>query len=50
MDNCLIFGDRRLCDLPPYEAPLDEGFYGKPPIVLETEPRILGLYAGNKSI
>ena len=36
VDNCLIFGDSRLRDLPPYEV-LDEGFYGKP-IILETEP------------
>ena len=36
VDNCQIFGDRRLRDLTPYEVLLDEG-YGKP-IVLETEP------------
>ena len=37
VDNCLIFGDSRLKQLPPYEVLLDEGFYGKP-IILETEP------------
>ena len=37
MDNRLIFGSRRLCDLPPYEFLLDDGFYGKP-IVTETQP------------
>ena len=37
VDNCLILGDARLRDLPPYEVLLDDGFYGKP-IVLETEP------------
>ena len=37
VDNRLILGDSRLCNLPPYETLLDEGFYGKP-IVLETEP------------
>ena len=37
VDNRLILGDRRLCDLPPCELHLDERFYGKP-IVLSTEP------------
>ena len=37
VDNRLIFGDKRLLDLAPYEVLLDEGFYGKP-IILETEP------------
>ena len=37
VDNRLVFGDRRLCDLPPYEVLLDDGPYGKP-IVLEAEP------------
>ena len=37
VDDRLILGGSRLCDLPPYEVLLDEGFYGKP-IVLETEP------------
>ena len=37
VDNRLVFGDRRLLDLAPYEVLLDDGFYGKP-IVLETEP------------
>ena len=27
VDNCLIFGDSRLKQLPPYEVLLDEGFY-----------------------
>ena len=35
--NRLIFGDKRLTELAPYEVLLDEGFYGKP-IILETEP------------
>ena len=37
VDNRLVFGDRRLIDLAPYEVLLDDGFYGKP-IILETEP------------
>ena len=37
VDNRLIFGDKRLTALAPYEVLLDEGFYGKP-IILETEP------------
>ena len=37
VDNRLIFGDSRLTDLPPYEVLLDDGFYGKP-IILVTEP------------
>ena len=37
VDNRLIFGDKRLTDLSPYEVLLDDGFYGKP-IILETEP------------
>ena len=37
VDNRLIFGDKRLTDLSPYEVLLDDGFYGKP-IFLETEP------------
>ena len=37
VDNRLVFGDRRLTDLAPYEVLLDDGFYGKP-IILETEP------------
>ena len=37
VDNRLIFGDKRLLDLAPYEVLLDDGFYGKP-IILETEP------------
>ena len=37
VDNCLIFGDKRLTELAPYEVLLDDGFYGKP-IILETEP------------
>ena len=37
VDNRLIFGDKRLTELAPYEVLLDEGFYGKP-IILETEP------------
>ena len=37
VDNRLVFGDRRLLDLAPYEVLLDDGFYGKP-IILETEP------------
>jgi len=37
VDNRLIFGDKRLLDLSPYEVLLDDGFYGKP-IILETEP------------
>ena len=37
VDNRLIFGDKRLMDLSPYEVLLDDGFYGKP-IILETEP------------
>ena len=37
VDNRLIFGDKRLTSLDPYEVLLDEGFYGKP-IILETEP------------
>ena len=36
VDNRLIFGDKRLTDLSPYEVLLDDGFYGKP-IILETE-------------
>ena len=36
-DNRLIFGDKRLTELAPYEVLLDDGFYGKP-IILETEP------------
>ena len=28
VDNRLIFGDHRLCDLPSYEVLLPEGFYG----------------------
>ena len=35
VDNRLIFGDKRLTALAPYEVLLDEGFYGKP-IILET--------------
>ena len=34
VDNRLIFGDKRLLDLSPYEVLLDDGFYGKP-IILE---------------
>ena len=37
VDNRLIFGDKRLTGLPPYQVLLDDGFYGKP-IILETEP------------
>ena len=37
VNNRLIFGDKRLTDLAPYEVLLDDGFYGKP-IILETEP------------
>ena len=37
VDNRLIFGDKRLQQLHPYEVLLGEGFYGRP-IVLETEP------------
>ena len=37
VDNRLIFGDKRLMDLSPYEVLLDDGFHGKP-IILETEP------------
>ena len=37
VDNRLIFGEKRLTELAPYEVLLDEGFYGKP-IILETEP------------
>ena len=37
VDNRLIFGDKRLTALAPYEVLLDDGFYGKP-IILETEP------------
>ena len=37
VDNRLIFGDKRLTALAPYEVLLDEGFCGKP-IILETEP------------
>ena len=37
VDNRLIFGDKRLIELAPYEVLLDNGFYGKP-IILETEP------------
>ena len=37
VDNRLIFGDKRLTALAPYEVLLDEGFYGKP-IILETGP------------
>ena len=37
VDNRLIFGDKRLTSLDPYEILLDEDFYGKP-IILETEP------------
>ena len=37
VDNRLIFGDKRLTELAPYEVLLDDGFYGKP-IILETEP------------
>ena len=37
VDNRLIFGDKRLTALAPYEVLLDKGFYGKP-IILETEP------------
>ena len=37
VDNRLIFGDKRLMELAPYEVLLDDGFYGKP-IILETEP------------
>ena len=37
VDNRLIFRDKRLTALAPYEVLLDEGFYGKP-IILETEP------------
>jgi len=37
VDNRLIFGDSRLTGLPPYEVLLDDGFYGKP-IILVTEP------------
>ena len=36
VDNRLIFGDKRLTELAPYEVLLDDGFYGKP-IILETE-------------
>ena len=40
VDNGLIFGDSRPQDLQPYEVLLDEGFYGKPIILIifETEP------------
>jgi len=37
VDNRLIFGDKRLLDLSPYEVLLGDGFYGKP-IILEREP------------
>jgi hypothetical protein len=37
VDNRLIFGDKRLTDLSPYEVLLDDRFYSKP-IILETEP------------
>ena len=37
VDNRLVFGDKRLTALAPYEVLLDDGFYGKP-IILETEP------------
>ena len=37
VDNRLIFGDKRLTEMAPYEVLLDDGFYGKP-IILETEP------------
>ena len=37
VDNRLIFGNRRLCDLPPFKILLDVGFYRKP-ILLETGP------------
>ena len=49
VDNRLIFGDKRLKDLPPYEVLLDDGFYGKP-IILETEPdqEFLGFMLGTK--
>ena len=51
VDNRLIFGDKRLTELAPYEVLLDEGFYGKP-IILETEPdqEFLGFYARNKTL
>ena len=37
VDNRLIFGDRRLCDLLASEVLLHNGFYGNP-IILKTEP------------
>ena len=37
VDNRLIFGDKRLQQLHPYEVLLDDGFYRRP-IVLDTEP------------
>ena len=57
VDNRLIFGDKRLTELAPYEVLLDDGFYGKP-IILETEPDqeflgfmpgISGVYARNQA-
>ena len=50
VDNRLIFGDKRLTELAPYEVLLDDGFYGKP-IILETEPdqEFLGFYARNQT-
>ena len=37
VNNRLVFGDKRLKDMVPYEVLLNEGFCGRP-IVLETEP------------
>ena len=51
VDNRLIFGDKRLTELAPYEVLLDDGFYGKP-IILETEPdqEFLGFMLGTKPL
>ena len=51
VDNRLIFGEKRLTELAPYEVLLDEGFYGKP-IILETEPdqEFLGFMLSTKPL
>ena len=51
VDNRLIFGDKRLTELAPYEVLLDDGFYGKP-IILKTEPdqEFLGIMLETKPL
>ena len=51
VDNRLIFGDKRLTELAPYEVLLDDGFLRQKPIILETEPdqEFLGFMLENKN-